>query len=81
MKKSVTKPLPEPTPVTMCLRQIDATTQLMSDDPYFQPVIAPKSVPLPKGYVRVDDSTVVQGSLGPTSDEIGPGVKAPKKGG
>jgi hypothetical protein len=39
---------------------------------------APKSVPLPKGYVRVDDSTVVKGELAPKQKVIGPGAKKKK---
>lgn len=62
-----------------CLRQIDPTTQLISDDPNFPEVLAPKSVPLPKGYVRVDDSTVVKGELAPKQKVIGPGAKKKKK--
>ena len=60
------------------LRQIDKSTQLMSDDEYFPPVLAPKSEPLPEGHIRVDDSTVVKGVLAPKQTVIGPGAKKKK---
>ena len=62
-----------------CLRQIDASTQLMSDDPSFPPVLSPKSEPLPKGHVRVDDSTVVKGELGKPQAKVAPGAKKTAK--
>lgn len=63
----------------MCLRQVDPSTQLMSDDPYFPEVLAPKSSPLPAGFVRVDDSTVVKGKIGPKVQTLKPGAKKAKK--
>lgn len=62
-----------------CLRQIDPSTQLMSDDPSFPEVLSPKSEPLPMGHVRVDDSTVVKGTLGPKVKTVKPGAKKSKK--
>ena len=51
-----------------CLRQIDASTQLMSDNTMFPPVEDSKEEVLEKGYIRVDASTVIKApSLGPLS--------------
>ena len=52
-KKSSAKP-------KLCLRQIDKTTQLICADPQFPIVPSSKKVTLPKGYKRVDASTVVK---------------------
>ena len=80
MNEKVTKKsTPKPSKPKKCLRQIDKTTQLVCDDAMFPEVLAPKSVPLPEGYVRVDDSTVVKGELGPKMKTIKPGAKKSKK--
>jgi hypothetical protein len=68
-----------PSKPKLCLRQIDKSTQLMSDDAMFPEVLSPKSEPLPTGHVRVDDSTVVKGELGPKMKTIKPGAKKAKK--
>lgn len=63
----------------MCLRQIDASTQLMSDNPCFKEVLQAKSIPLPEGHIRVDDSTVVKGALGAKIKTVKPGAKKSKE--
>lgn len=56
-KKTTAK---KPAGPKLCLRQIDKTTQLMSKDPQFAPVPSAKKVEVPKGFTRVDKSTVVK---------------------
>ena len=58
-KKKVSKKKPTKKPV-LCLRQIDATTQIMSDDPHFPEVLPSKMEKLPKGFVRADETTIIK---------------------
>lgn len=59
-----------------CLRQIDATTQLVCDDEYFPPVQKTESEKVPKGCVRVDESTIVKApKLGKKKSTISPGAQ------
>lgn len=53
------KSKPEEKP-KMCLRIVDASTHIMSDNPLLKPVPASKKEKLPKGYVRLDASTVIK---------------------
>lgn len=80
MPKSKSKPKTSDKPrkkTGMCLRQIDATTQLVCDDEFFPPVHKTEEEKLEKGYVRVDATTVVKApSLGQKKSTIAPG--APK---
>ena len=43
-----------------CLRQLDASTQIVSDDASLPPVTSRNYPKLPAGYVRLDASTVVK---------------------
>lgn len=59
MAKSPSKKTPSQEAPKMCMRHIDTTTRMLSDNPNFRPVSEGEETQLPKGAKRVDASTVI----------------------
>ena len=47
-------------PPAYCMRRIDASTHAMSRDPRFLPVLPSQREKLPKGFKRVDATTIIK---------------------